>query len=375
MELTAVDSSLISHRGYDPSTRIMQIRFCAPKGFALGGLYEYGNVSPELYDSGLKHRNASKELSFGQFFQMTIKNNPKQFPFRKLEDPSNPPTEERDTFMDSTVSDRFKASIEYEATIDFTATGQTVPVAITEDIAIPSDPEALKAAALELSQKAQAIQINSTEAYKLAGVVGVAIARMRDALEKTMRPEIERLRAPYKAALDILTRYDKPLESDQNRLRAGMVAFKREQDAIALRKANEERQERQRIADAEAAQKAEELKLADAIEAEQRGEIELAKTIIEAPALPLTSAYVPPVMVQSEAPKIKGSVHREKWCFEYIDEIGNPVAQPRMDLIPLAYHLPNEAAFTAAAKTTKGHTNIPGIRVYDAGNIAFSKKG
>lgn len=369
VEMEAIDSSLISHRGHSSDDHILHIRFRTKTGVP-GSLYEYANVSPALYAEGLAYINDKGDASFGQWFNRTVKIDPKRHPFRKLEEVGG-------VAVDDTL-DKAKATaqayIDSTPTTDF-ASGQPIPAITTEpEILIPEDAEALKTAALQLKEKASAIIINSAEACELAMKTGMAIARMRDALDKTFRPGIQVKHQAWKAELAILNHYDQPLESDQNRLRDGIIKFRQEQQRIADAESRRLREEQQRVAEAEANQRAQELKLADAIEAEQRGEPELAQSIIEAPALPLQPAYVPPVYVPTNVPTVKGASHREKWIYEWVDKDGNPIQHPDMSLIPMEYHLPDDKAIGAIASRLKTRTNIPGVRVYDAGNVSFSKK-
>ena len=75
MQMEAIDSSLISHRGHDPERQVMTIRFRIKTG-APGSLYEYGNVSAAIYAEACAH----KEMTFGQYFQRIIKPDPEAVP-------------------------------------------------------------------------------------------------------------------------------------------------------------------------------------------------------------------------------------------------------------------------------------------------------
>jgi soluble lytic murein transglycosylase-like protein len=349
-----VDSSLISERGYDPAKKIMQIRFTNKK-FKHGSLYRYGNISPELYADGCGFVSESTgKLSFGGWFQRFVKPNDRSYPFTKLEDPHD-----GDGFFET-------------PTIDFESGG---PLPATTLAPEPSqNPDELMAEAEALAKRTKeigevrgnAILIASPEAAALAMTTGMAIARMRDALERTMRPKIKDLYAPYKAALEILNRYDKPLEEDQNRLRAGLAAYHQEQKRLRdveearLRKIQEDQ------AEEEARHRAEELQLEDAVAAESRGETELAEQIIAAPALPVAPILPAPVRVATAMPSVAGVGMREKWQWEVTDE----------SKIPREYFVLDRKAIDAVVSRTKGRANtlIPGIRAYDAGTASFSKK-
>lgn len=346
-----VTSSLISHRGYDPEARVMCIRF-VHKTYKNGPLYEYGNVGQVTWDEGCSYvSERTGELSFGAWFQRFIKPYEKTHPFRKLEDASN--------------------GAEQLPLVDF-ASGSPVPVVETETL--PEDIEELGAKALALQETARDIIINSGEAYRLAETTAVAITRMRDALERTMRPKIKELYEPYKAALAILNRYDGPLESDQKRLTAGMATFKRAEDARVAEDSRRERERLQGIEDQKARERAEELKRADIQSAIDAGETKLAKQIEKAPALPVQAKYVPPVAIASEIPQSKSSYHVEAWEYEWVDSRGTVVEHPDLSLIPQQYIIVDVKAIAAAVKRTKNRTAIPGVRAYDAGAVRLKKK-
>jgi len=356
-----VESSLISHRGHSREDHLLNIRFRTKTGVA-GSLYEYGNVTPQLYAEGCEYRNDKGELSFGQWMNRVIKADPKRFPFRKLEEIGSIPVA--------------------ETTTDF-ASGQPLPATIAEAEVLPEDEEELKAAAEALNQRAlavgevrgNAIVITNLDAYNLAVTVGTAIARMRDALEKTMRPKITSLYKPYKAALEILNKYDNPLESDEKRLKEGIRLFKLEEDRKRVAESNRIRREQEQEAERVANETAQTLKLSDAVAAEERGEPELAEQILAAPALPIRAAYVPPVNLPSAIIRVAGETHKEDWTYELVDENGDPVQTPRRDLIPDEFWVLDEKAIAKVVKTLKGRTSIRGVRAYDQGAVSFSKKG
>lgn len=69
MEMTNVSSSNISQIGYDPSNRSLHVKFLN------GGLYEYTNVPPEVY------QNLRSASSVGSYFHQAIKG---EYPATKI---------------------------------------------------------------------------------------------------------------------------------------------------------------------------------------------------------------------------------------------------------------------------------------------------
>jgi KTSC domain len=329
MQLQPVESSLINAIGYGIETSALNIRF---NGKA--DIYEYGNVPPELYEE-----MATAE-SVGKFFLARIKPFPDRYPFRKLDAPA----------------------VATETT-DFTSNGTPVPV--VESAEAPADPEALKSAALALTEKAKAITINSAEAYQLAATTLLAIARMRGSLETTFRPDIKDKHAAWQAALAVLNYYDKPLAEDESRLRLGITEFNRREEQRRLQAEQEERERQQKIAEEAAQAQAQELQLADAIAAEERGEPKIAEVILNSAPLPIAPAAVMPVRVQSTVPKVRGLTHREDWTWDLVD----------LSQVPRKYLMLDERALNNEAKTLKGRAEVPGIRFYDRGSVSVSRNG
>lgn len=362
-ELEAIDSSLISHRGHDAATNTLLIRFRTKTGIS-GSLYSYANVSPEFYQQGIDYKNADGEASFGQFFNRYVKADPKNYPFTKLEEVGAVPVE--------TVTPPQVIAGETTQTTDF-ASGQPIPVDSTEIIVIPVDIEELKVAAEELAKKAKSIPDlgQSQDRYRLAEATAIACVRMRDALEKTMRPIIEEARKPYTDALAVFNSYHKPLESDEKRLREAMRLYNVEARRIQAEEASRLRRIQEGEEEAKARIISQELQLADAVEAEQRGEPELAASILAAAPLPIRPAYVPPVHVPLNVPKGGGSSHVEDWTFEFIDEQGNP--EPTGKFVPDEYKIIDVKAIAKVVKILKGRTDIKGLRVYDQGSVRLKK--
>lgn len=335
MELQQVTSTLLDSVGFNAEESLLFVRF---KG--KDDVYSFANIPPEMYEEMVTSK------SVGQFFSQNIKPFKDRFPYEK---------------MGSEIP--AVADIDRTAT-DFTATGPVPAIVAPAEIVLADDPEALKAQALELSERTKAIAIVSPEAYALAGATLTAIARMRDGLERTLRPEIDRAHKIHAAACAVLNHYDKPLAADAQRLKDGMRDFKKHEDDARLAAERADRQRQQEEADAEAKRKAQELQIGDAIEAESRGETQLAKVIMDSAPLPVAPRYVPPVSYASTVPKVKGVTHVPNWTFEIEDETK----------IPRKYLLVNEAALRSEAKKLMGLASVEGVRFYDAGTVRSSKK-
>lgn len=372
MNLTPLDppSSNIHAEGFDPETCLLFVQFKdgdIPKPEA----YEFDGVSPELYE---ELRTASVQgSSFGKLFARTIKPFPKKFPFRKVALPTAAPEVRSYSFEDvngavSHPEGDMEISVDpaFPGATDFTSTGPVPAIVAAAEILPPEDPEALKTAAMALNEKAKAIEINSATAYELAATTLLAITRMRDGLEKTFRPEIERAHKVHAAACAVLNYYDNPLKEDIKRLKAGMAKFHQEEEARAREKARLEQEEADKLAQQEADARAMELHLTDAIEADQRGEKELAAMIMNTKPLAMAPVYSPPVRVMSSVPrKVAGNTYVPNW----VHEVTN------LKMLPDQWKVADDKSLAALAKRLEGRAEVPGVRFWDAGNIRTSRKG
>lgn len=401
-QMEAIDSKVISHRHHDPDKEIMSIRF-RKNGGPDTKVYCYGNVSAMLYKAGLEFVAPSTgEVSFGSWFQRVIKPNPKRYPYTVIHDTDEQPPAQ------SNFKDQLRGSVQQD-TVDF-ASQQPIPVADAPAEEVEETPkmkaareayEALLAGkdadlkAVDAAYQAwrdareEAIQeqfkqietqlaalrpgnaprivISDTAMADVAMTAGIAIARMRAVLKATIRPEIDKAYRPYKALLDVFNRYDKPLEADQDQLRAALASFKREQERIAQEEQNRLRRQQEIAAEQEAKKKSEALQLDDALSAEARGETELADTIINSPALPVAPVVTAPIHVPSAMPQRAGVSHREKWEWEMLDA----------SKLPDEFWIPDEKAITKLVEgmgARSAQVLNGAIRAYDAGTVAFSTK-
>jgi hypothetical protein len=371
MQLTPLDppSSNIYAEGYDLDTCLMLVQFKDAKG-PKNEAYAYDGLSPEFYDEICIASKVAGN-SFGKIFAKEIKPFPNKYPFKKVPLPAAAPTDPVKTYSFADVKssvDSVEISFdqEFPGATDFTYTGPVPAIVAPAEILPPEDPEALKQAALALNEKAKAIEIKSSEDYELAATLVLAITRMRDALEKTFRPDIDKAHKVHAKACAALNLYDKPLIADSKRLKDGMAVFHQQEEARANAEARRLQEEEDRLAQAEAEARAQELQLADAVAAEERGETELATVILESKPLPIAPVYRAPVQVMSAVPrKVAGNSYVPKW----VHEVTN------LKLVPDQWKIADDKGLATLAKSTQGRVEVPGVRFYDAGNIRTSKRG
>lgn len=84
----------------------------------------------------------------------------------------------------------------------------------------------------------------------------------------------------------------------------------------------------------------------------------------QAQAQGASEIVVPAVSVVPDVKKPAGTYLRDNYRFRYVDENGEPVNAPRLDLIPMEYHQVNEQMLRAIATSSKGMATVKGVEFY-----------
>jgi hypothetical protein len=93
MGWTVVESSTIAAVGYEDGAEYpLGVQFKPTKmqveqGKEKGSVYEYANVTPEIFAALVGAKDNPEYGSVGKFFEWVIKAHPEQYPYRKV-DPS-----------------------------------------------------------------------------------------------------------------------------------------------------------------------------------------------------------------------------------------------------------------------------------------------
>lgn len=313
MAMQPVESSQIAAVGFDEESFTLDVEF------KRGGLYRYFDVSPEVFDDLLKAG------SVGSFFGKEIKG---KYRFEKLGAPAKP----------TAVADKVESS---------------EPV-----VEMPDDPQELKQHAITFSAEIRALVINTPEHYIQAAEDLKRVA----AAKKAAQERVDRIKKPayltYQEALALEKDVLNPIIAAETYLKGGIATYRQEEER--RRRAAERllQQEAQRVADAEARKRADDLALRDAAIAEAQGDPEKAEEILMAPR-DVVPAFVPPVVLQKEVPQVEGISSSKKWTFRITDET----------LIPRQYLMVNEPAIRSVVKALKQNTQIPGVEVYSEDSV------
>lgn len=196
--------------------------------------------------------------------------------------------------------------------------------------------------ALTVIEQANVIIVRNSTDYTQAGILWKLIKDLKEKVNDTFKPIIEKAHAAHKEALAQKAKIFDPLDAASRTVKGAMEKYDREQEAI---RQVEERRLR------EIARKAEEERLlAEAIAAETAGHKEEAAAIMEEPV------YVPPVVIPKTVPKLNGGpIYRTIIKFRIVNEA----------LIPRQYMMPDMVKIGGVVRALKNQANIPGIEIYD----------
>ncbi|UIF90903.1 hypothetical protein [Cupriavidus sp. UYPR2.512] len=197
---------------------------------------------------------------------------------------------------------------------------------------------------------AHAMVIDSDEMFEFAGKELQDISTKISALEEKRMAITRPMDAAKKAVMALFSPAIERLTEGKVFINNGMLVYTRKKQAEAA--------EAQRKADAAAA--AERAKIQQRAErAEASGKVEKAEDLRE-----LAATTVAPV-VRIEAAKVKGVSIKANWQFEVTDP----------SLIPREFLMVDEKKIGQVVKAMKEATNIPGIRVWDAGTVSARRFG
>lgn len=215
------------------------------------------------------------------------------------------------------------------------------------ELATPNK-DAMLADANAIHEVATQLVIDNDVMYEHAGLELSAINAKLAALEDRRLSITRPMDAAKKAVMSLFAPATERLEAAKKALTAGMLTYQRQKQeaaAEAQRRANEAAEkERARLA-----QRAE--------RAEASGKADKAEALREQ-----AMTTVAPVVAISQA-KAKGVSTRANWQFEVTDP----------SLIPREFLMVDEKKIGQVVKAMKGDTNIPGIRVWDAGTVVARK--
>jgi len=202
------------------------------------------------------------------------------------------------------------------------------------------DTKQLEIEVSNISQQAMAMTVTDIVSYQEAGRVLLAFKEMDKNIKKYFKDLKETAYIAWKAVCNRENEELAKLSPGLNYLNKAMTSYKMEEDR--KRRAEEERLRK------EAVKREEEERLDAAIQAEKEGEPEVAEAILS------ESVYVPPPIVETQAPKINGLATVTTWKWRITNEA----------LIPRSYLMPDEVRINGVVKSLKSDCNIPGIEVY-----------
>lgn len=209
--------------------------------------------------------------------------------------------------------------------------------------ATPEFPEALT-----LPEKAKAIVIRTADDYKQAAEFKITLSDWRKKIVEEFAPMKEAAHKAHKAITAKEGEYLKPITDAEATLKASIIKWQDEQEAI--RRAEQARLEAEARAAAEEERKRREEEALQAAIAEGTDDV----YVEPAP-------YVPPPIAAPTYEKVTGLGITRRWGAEVTDikKLCRAVAD---GVVPESYVLPNQVALNQRAAADKQSLIIPGVR-------------
>lgn len=217
------------------------------------------------------------------------------------------------------------------------------------------EPEKVRAELAPVLCRAEAVVVNDEPSYQEALLIGQECARRSKAVEDLFKPSREAAHKAWKTITETVASFTGPLETARKTVTRKATIWQQAEQ--------QKRDEEARIAQEMANREAEERRIAAAVQMEAEGRQKLADAIIAAPV-------VAPVVQAAPIAKPAGVSVRENWQAEVVDfeRLVKAVSEGKVSSAVLE---PNMTTIRAMAKAMKDKTNIPGIRVWNEGTVAY----
>lgn len=203
---------------------------------------------------------------------------------------------------------------------------------------------------------AKALQVIDAVTYTQAMELGKACSARIKLVEERLGPSKRKTYEAYQEVMRLMKSFIDPLEMAKKTLSSRAYAWQKAEEERKYRQAEEARKRAEE--EAAAKRKAEEdTRLALAERLEKEGMKEQAAEVLEAPIV----VEVAPVAAPAPKVTVQGASTRENWQFEIEDS-----AQ-----VPREFMTPDMVKIGRMVKAMKGETRIAGVRVFDAGTVAF----
>lgn len=202
--------------------------------------------------------------------------------------------------------------------------------------------------ALTLPEKAKAIVIRNADDYKQAAEFKITLAGWRKKITEEFAPMKEAAHKAHKAITAKEGEYLKPITEAESTLKASIIKWQDEQEAI--RRAEQARLEAESRAAAEEERKRRE---------EEALQVAIAEGSDEVYVEP--APYVPPPIAAPTYEKVTGLGITRRWGAEVTDikKLCRAVAD---GVVPESYVLPNMPALNQRAQADKQALLLPGVR-------------
>jgi hypothetical protein len=212
--------------------------------------------------------------------------------------------------------------------------------------------------------------IVDAESCKNASFLLRSVKGLRSDIARWFEPHVEaamdtkrRAEAARKGLVDEKERMEAPLVAVEMKVKAALLAWETEQEAVR-------RREEQRLQEL-ARQEAETRQLEAAAELEREGHATHdAGMLQEAEDILAQPIEAPVVSVAKLTPKVQGIVYRDNWKAHPEINVKTLAAAVAAGTAPSAFLMPNLTAINQWARATQGSQDMPGIRVFNDRQIA-----
>ena len=218
--------------------------------------------------------------------------------------------------------------------------------------------EEVRAEVRPLLDAAKAVVVADETSYNAAMECGAECARRARHIEDVFRPSREAAHKTWKTITATVASFVTPLDEARKLCTGKGVRWRQKEEEV--------RRAAQRAVEEQARKDAEEARLQAAITLEQAGAAKLAQRVLDEPIKPVPVEHAAPI--RSEAREIV----RQNWQVEVTDfsALVRAVAAGTVDPDVLQ---PCMTVLRVRAKAMREHLNLPGVRVWDEGSVAFGR--
>ena len=212
------------------------------------------------------------------------------------------------------------------------------------------DTETIEMRGMTITDQASALSIEDKATYERGAEILLLIKDAMKEIDATFGPIKTKAHATWKEIVAQEKRHQEPLLQAEASIKSKISTY-----VMAEEK---KRREEEAKAMALLKKQEEEKRLAMAVEAENLDLSDAVDSILEKPS------FVPPVILETQAPKVKGVSMSMVWKFEIEDE----------KLVPDQFKMIDETKIRKLVSAMGGEARIPGVRIFQVPNVSAGRR-